>query len=240
MNSPYGICAECAACHSQPDNFFCALSTKSRKAFDQVKHASVFPKGALIVVQGEPPRGIFMLCQGKVKLSTTSHDGKSFILRIVRAGEVIGMDSVVTDMPFAFTAETMQPSRLSFVSRADYLRFLKGHGDAALRAAQHLGQYCHDAYDVVRSIGLSRSALGRVAKFLLAAATDGRVKACVKNGVLHAQLALTHEEISQLVGTSRETITRTLAEFRRKDIAQLKGTTLTIHNKLALERLVAA
>jgi CRP/FNR family transcriptional regulator len=122
------------------------------------------------------------------------------------------------------------------VSREDFLHFLKGHGDAALRAAQHLSHHCHDAYNVVRSIGLSHSASGRVAKFLLAAATDGHVR----RGVLRAQLALTHEEISQLLGTSRETITRTLAEFRRKDIAHLKGATLTIRNKPALERLVAA
>lgn len=234
MNSPYGLNAECLACQTQPGHFFCALSTKSRRAFDQVKHASVLPKDAVIVVQGESPRGVFMLCQGQVKLSTTSHEGKSFILRIANAGEVIGMDSVVTGMPFGFTAEAMQPSRLNFVSREDFLHFLKGHGDAALRAAQHLSHHCHDAYDVVRSIGLSHSASGRVAKFLLAAATNARIK----NGVLHAQLALTHEEISQLVGTSRETITRTLAEFRKKDIADLKGATLTIHNKPALERLV--
>jgi len=236
MNSPYGLNAECLACHSQPDNFFCALSAESRKSFDQVRHASVLPRGAVIVVQGESPRRIFMLCQGQVKLSTASHDGKSFILRIANTGEVIGMDAVVTGMPFAFTAETMQPSRLNFVSREDFLHFLKGHGDAALRAAQQLSHHCHEAYDVVRSIGLSHSASGRVAKFLLAAATDGSVT----RGVLHAQLALTHEEISQLLGTSRETITRTLAEFRRKDIAHLKGATLTIHNKPALERLVAA
>jgi CRP/FNR family transcriptional regulator len=177
-----------------------------------------------------------MLCQGQAKLSTTSHDEKSFILRIANAGEVIGADAVVSGMPFAFTAETMQLSRLNFVSREDFLNFLKGHGDAALRATQHLGRDCHDAYEVVRSIGLSHSASGRVARLLLAAATDGHLK----KGVVHAQLALTHEEIGQLVGTSRETITRTLAEFRRKDIAHLKGAILTIHNRSALERLVAA
>lgn len=89
---------------------------------------------------------------------------------------------------------------------------------------------------MVRSIGLSHSVSGRVAKFLLASATDGRVT----NGVVCANLALTHEDIAQLMGTSRETITRTLSEFRKKDIVELKGSTLIIHNKSALERLVPA
>ena len=89
---------------------------------------------------------------------------------------------------------------------------------------------------MIRSIGLSRSVSGRVAKLLLASATDGRVA----NGVVHARLSLTHEDIAQLVGTSQETITRTLSTFRKKDIVELKGSALIIHNKPALERIVAA
>jgi CRP/FNR family transcriptional regulator, cyclic AMP receptor protein len=236
MNSPYGLPAECLTCHLRSDDFFCALSQESLKAFNQIKHGAVFPEGAVIFVEGQTPRGIVMLCQGQAKLSTTSRDGKTLIFRIARAGEVLGLDAVVTGKTYELTAETMQPCLLNFVGRKDFLRFLKGHADACLHAAQHISRDCRDAYDVVRSIGLSQSVSGRVAKFLLASATDGRVT----NGVVRARLALTHEDIAQLVGTSRETITRTLSGFRKKDIVELKGSTLIIHNKPALERFVAA
>jgi len=236
MNSPYGLPAECLTCHLRPDNFFCALSQESLKAFNQIKHATVFPEGAVIFVEGQTPRGIFMLCQGQAKLSTNSHNGKTLILRIAKPGEVLGLHAIVTSKPYEVTVETMQPSQLNFVNREDFLRFLKEHGDACLQAAQQISRDCRDAYDVVRSIGLSHSVSGRVAKFLLASATDGRVT----NGVVRANLALTHEDIAQLMGTSRETITRTLSEFRKKDIVELKGSTLIIHNKSALERLVPA
>ena len=236
MNSPYGLPAECLTCHLRPDNFFCALSQESLKSFNQIKHATVFPEGAVIFVEGQTPRGIFMLCQGQAKLSTNSHNGKTLILRIAKPGEVLGLHAIVTSKPYEVTVETMQPSQLNFVNREDFLRFLKEHGDACLQAAQQISRDCRDAYDVVRSIGLSHSVPGRVAKFLLASATDGRVT----NGVVRANLALTHEDIAQLMGTSRETITRTLSEFRKKDIVELKGSTLIIHNKSALERLVPA
>jgi CRP/FNR family transcriptional regulator, cyclic AMP receptor protein len=206
------------------------------KAFNQIKQAVVFPEGAVIFVEGQPPRGIFMLCQGQAKLSTNSRDGKTFILRIAKPGEALGLQAIVTGKPYELTVETMQPSRLNFVNREDFLRFLKGHGDAALHAAQHISRDCQDAYDVVRSIGMSNSVSGRVAKFLLASATDG----CVTDGVISARLVLTHEDIAQLTGTCRETITRILAAFRKKHIVDLKHCTLTIHNKPALERLVAA
>jgi CRP/FNR family transcriptional regulator len=177
-----------------------------------------------------------MLCQGQVKLSTTSVEGKTLILRIARAGEVLGLDAVVTGKPYGLTAETMQPCQLNFVNREDFVRFLQEHGDACLRAAQQISRSCQDAYEVARSIGLSPSAPGRLAKFLLASATDGDVT----NGVLRAKLALSHEDIAQITGFCRETITRTLSEFKKKDIVELKGSTLIIHNQSALERPVAS
>ena len=129
----------------------------------------------------------------------------------------------------------MQPSQLNFVNGEDFLQFLKEHSDACLRAAQHISRDCQDAYDVVRSVGMSQTVSRRVAKFLLASATDGRDT----NGVVRAKLGLTHEDIAQLMGTSRETITRTLSDFKKKEIVELKGSTLIIHNKSALEQLVA-
>jgi CRP/FNR family cyclic AMP-dependent transcriptional regulator len=236
MNSPYGLSTECLACHLRPDNYFCSLSPESLEAFHQIKHATVFPEGAIIFIEGQIARGIFLLCQGQAKLSTTSRDGKTFILRISKPGEVLGLHAVVTGMPYEVTVETMQPSQLNFVSREDFLRFLKEHGDACLRAAQQISRECGDAYEVVRSIGLSHSISTRVAKFLLESAAEGKVT----DGTVRVRLVLTHEDIAQLTGTSRETITRILSEFRKKDIVELKGSTLIIHDKSALERLVAA
>jgi CRP/FNR family cyclic AMP-dependent transcriptional regulator len=238
MNSPYGLpCVEsCSSCKLRSDDFFCTLSEESLKAFNQITHPTVFPEGAVIFTEGQSPRGVFMLCQGQSKLSTSSRAGKTFILRIAKPGEVLGLHSVVTGRPYELTAETMRPSQLDFVSREDFLRFLKDHGDACLRATQNLARDCQSAYDVVRSIGLSNSVSGRVAKFLLESAADGKVM----NGTVSVGLSLTHEDISQLMGTSRESITRTLADFRKKNLLELKGATLTIHDKPALEGLVMA
>ena len=239
MNSPYGLpCVEsCFSCKLRSSNFFCgAFTQESLETFNQIKHAAVFPEGAVMFVQGQSPRGIFMLCQGQAKLSTTSRDEKTFILRIARAGEVLGLEAAVIGKPYELTAETMQPCQLNFVNLKDFLRFLKAHSDTYMHAAQHISRNCQDVYDVVRSIGLSHSVSGRVAKLLLASATDGHVT----NGVVHARLSLTHEDMAQLVGTSQETITRTLSAFRKKDIVELKGSTLIIHDKPALERIVAA
>src|SRR5271167_4329293 len=97
MNSPYGLpCVEnCLTCHLRSNDFFCALAPESLEAFNRIKHAAVFPKGAVIFVEGQNARGIFMFCQGQAKLSVTSRNGKTFILRLVNPGQVLGLDAVV-------------------------------------------------------------------------------------------------------------------------------------------------
>ncbi len=230
-------CVEsCLTCRLRSGNFFCGLAQNSIEDFNKIKHAAVFPEHAAVLVEGQQPCGIFILCQGRVKLSTTSRDGRTLIVRIAEAGEVLGLQAVITGAPYELTAETMQPCQLNYVRRDDMLRFLRGHAEASLHATQHLARDCSDAYGVVRAIGLSHSVSERFARFLLETAADGEVS----HGKVRVRLAMTHEEMSQLVGTSRETITRLLSEFKRNSLVELKGATLIIHNRPALRHMVRA
>jgi CRP/FNR family transcriptional regulator len=115
----------------------------------------VFPEDATIFAEGQSARGIFLLCEGQAKLSTTSREGRTFILRIAKAGEMLGLHAIITGKPYELTVETMQPSRLTFVERNDFLRFLRGHNDACLQTARQISRDCQDAYEVVRSLGLT-------------------------------------------------------------------------------------
>jgi len=228
-------CVEsCLTCHLRSRSFFCDLAPDSIEDFNKIKHAAVFPEHAVVLVEGQSPSQIFILCQGRAKLSTTSRDGKTLIVRIAEAGEVLGLHAVITGGRYELTVETMQPCQLNFVGRDDMLHFLKTHPDASLRAMQHLARDCSDSYGVVRTIGLCHSVSERFARFLLETAADG----AVSHGKVRVRLAMTHEEISQLVGTSRETITRLLSEFRRNSLAELKGSMLIIHNRPALRHMV--
>ena len=160
-------CVEsCLTCHLRSRNFFCDLSPESIEAFNKIKHAAVFPEHSVVLVEGQTPCGIFILCQGRAKLSTTSRDGKTLIVRIADAGEVLGLHAVVTGKRYELTVETMQPCQLDFVGREDMLRFLQAHPDASLHAIQHLARDCSDSYGVVRTIGLSHS-IREFARFLL-------------------------------------------------------------------------
>jgi CRP/FNR family transcriptional regulator len=238
MSTPYGlqIVENCLICKLRHSGFFCDLPKDSLEALEKIKYASAYPQGAVLFVEGQSARGVYIVCAGRVKLSTTSRDGKTLILRIAQAGEVLGLHASVSGKPYELTAETLQPCQLDFIKRDDFLRFLQEHGDACLRAAQHLSENCQNAYEMIRSLGLSHSVSEKLARLLLEWATDGEQ---TKDGI-RIKVSLTHEEMAQLIGTSRETVTRVLGEFREKQLAHLHGSTLLIRNKPALEKLVGA
>ncbi len=238
MSSPYGlqITDSCITCKLRHTGFFCDLPKQSIEHLDKITYASAFPPGAVLFMEGQAPRGIYVICAGRVKLTTTSLEGKTLILHIAQAGELLGLHATVSGKPYELTAETLQPCQLDFVKRDDFLNFLQNHSEACLHAAQHLSENCQSAYDLIRSLGLSHSVTEKLARLLLDWAGDGEE---TKEGI-RIKTSLTHQEMAQLIGTSRETVTRVLGEFREKKFAQLRGSTLLIRNKAALEKLVGA
>ena len=237
MLSPYGleIIESCVTCKLRADKIFCNLATPTVQALEAIKYTTAYPKGAVLFVEGQAPRGVFILCRGRVKLSICSSDGKTLILKIAEAGEVLGLSASVSGKPYELTAETLDPCQVNFVKREDFLRFLREHNDVCLRVAEQLSEKYNTACHEIRSLGLSHSAAEKLAKLLL--------EWSVKNGGARQpdrlKLTLTHEEIAQMIGTSRETVTRLFADFKKRQLIQLKGSTLVIRNRAALEGLVS-
>lgn len=239
MHSPYGleVSDNCLNCTIRSEGYFCDFDSELVSKFASLKYATVFPKGAILFVEGQSPRGVFMLCSGRVKLTTCSSEGKTLITRIAEGGEILGLGATVSGKPYMVTAETLIPSQINFIKRDDFLRFLKENGTACLRAAEHLSDNYHNAFEQVRSLGLSHSAAEKLAKLMLEwSAKGGRD---TDTGI-SLKLTLTHEEIAQIIGSSRETVTRLLGDFKARQIISVKGSTLVIRDKQALVTMVSS
>jgi CRP/FNR family cyclic AMP-dependent transcriptional regulator len=238
MVSPYGlgVIENCPACKVRADRF-CDLPAATLQAFENVKYASSYPPRAALFVEGQAPRGVYLLCQGRVKLSLCDREGKTLILKIAEPGEVLGLSAAVSGKPYELTAETIDPCQVNFVRREDFLRFLGEHGDACFRAAEQLSQKYTAACHEIRSLGLSHTAAEKLAKLLLEwSSRNGEANKAEPR----VRLALTHEEIAQMIGTSRETVTRLFAELKKRALVQVNGSTLVIRNKAALQQLATA
>jgi CRP/FNR family cyclic AMP-dependent transcriptional regulator len=237
MNTPYGLemCESCVTCKLNQPGWFCHLSHEGLKALDAASHLTLYPGGALLFVEGQTPRGAFVLCSGRVKLSTTSREGKVLIVRIAGPGSVLGLSAVVAGEPYEVTAETSMPCQVNFVEREGLLRLLRTNTEAGLHATRVMSQDFQAAYRDIHDLMLARSSAGKLARLLLSWVSEERRS----NPEARVHAAATHEEMAQMIGTSRETVTRLLSELRRKELIRLDGTTLIIRDRSALEDLAA-
>jgi CRP/FNR family transcriptional regulator len=219
-----------------PSGLFSHLSPAAQAALESIKSNFGHPPGSVLFVERQESCGVFMLFEGLVKLSISSSEGKTLILRIVRPGEIIGLMPTLSGSPYEATAETIQSSQVAFIRRDDFLRFVSQYPEAYESVVRQLGMYYHGACQQLRTLGLTSSAPEKVAKFLLDSAAAGQQ---TSQGV-RFHMALTHEQIAELIGTSRETVTRTLSQFRSRRLVAGHGSMLMIPNRAALESFVTA
>lgn len=239
MVNAFPIIENCLKCTFREQRLFCDLNRDALSQLQAIKVTSVYPKGTMLCLEGQSPRGVYVLCTGRAKLSTTSSDGKSIILRIAEAGEVLGLTAAVSNTPYEATVETLEQTQANFISQTDFGRFLQDYPQVGMKVAQQLTHNCKCAYNEIRSLGLSNSVPEKIAKLLLEWAQHPLKPASGKQShEISIRVTLTQEEIAQMVGTSRETVSRVLGDFRKKGWVRIKGATWSIVNRRALQDMV--
>ena len=236
MRVPYGlpILDNCVSCPVREEHLFCNLPLPAVHKLNEIKATAIYPKSAMLFIEGQQPRGVFVLCTGKAKLSTTSSEGKTIITKISDPGDVLGLNATISNHPYEVTAEMLEPGQANFITRDALLHFLRENGEVALRVAEQLSRNYYSAYEEIRTLGLASSPAEKLAKLLLSWDTGG----LSSTGSSQIKVTLTHQEIGEMIGTTRETVSRLFSDFKKKDLLEVKGSTMTFCNRPALEKLV--
>jgi CRP/FNR family transcriptional regulator len=225
---------KCSDCRWRRQHFFCSLEDPLLNAFESLKITHAYSKGSMLFFEDQPSNGVYMLCCGRVKLTTYSKDGKAMILRIAEPGEVLGLSATVSGGNYEATAEVMDACQVNFVRKRDFLAFMAENSQAALHAIRQLSHNYHTAYAQVRSLGLSATVSDKLAGLML--------DWCRQHGDrevdLYLQMPYTHEEIAEMIGTTRETVSRLLKNFRTRNLIGLHGSSLHIPDKKELENAI--
>jgi CRP/FNR family cyclic AMP-dependent transcriptional regulator len=235
MRMPYGleVIDNCTGCKASREGFFCRFSAPVLRAVDGAGYHSVMPPGAVLFVEGQTPRGVYVVCSGKVKLYTTSKEGKVLILKHAEAGEVLGLSAAVSGTNYEMTAETCSPCQLNFIGRQDFMNLLRSQSEVGVHAAQFLSREFQGAYRDIHDLVLARSSSGKLARLLLSCAPQVNPESDEQR----LRSAMTHEEMAQRIGSSRETVTRLLSNLKKKRLIRLEGATLVIRDRSGLEAL---
>jgi CRP/FNR family transcriptional regulator len=215
---------DCTTCEFRTLRLFCDLSPVALSEFAGLGAQMRLPRGAILFQEHDLASSVAVLCDGQVKLYCTSSEGKTMILKIAVPGDVLGLGAVVSGSPHEVTAEAIEPTLAKIIRKDQFLAFLEHHGQASMNAAQSLSHEYKAAFFDARRLALAPTAAGRLASVLL---DWGRSASCGKPE-LRFTMALTHEELGNFAGTSRETVTRVLTKMRKDKLIQVRGTSVTI------------
>lgn len=211
--------------------FFSSLSAPALADFESLLYPTYYPANTVLLTETQPVAGVVIVLEGEVKLSINSSDGHRLSFHIAKAGEVLGLSSALSGGAYEMTAETLYPARIAHVTRQVFLQFLSRHPEAYQTVARDMVRIYHLACSQLRMVGLSASVPERLARLLLVWSEPSQQPATSAR----CRLSLTHEEIGEFIGASRETVTRTLSTFKSRRLVAQHGCTLTIPSRDALE-----
>jgi CRP/FNR family transcriptional regulator len=217
------------ACKS--GEFFRALSAQAMSEFASIAVPFCRQENTVLLMEEQQPRAILFLVEGRVKVSMNSVAGRRLILGIVGPGEILGLTSAVSGYPYDITAVTQSPCVLASVQRQAFLDFLLSYPFACHNVARQLSLEYRHAYNQLRTLGLAWTATARLSRLLLEWCGEGRQ---TERGI-RCLCPLTHEEIAEHIGVTRETVSRSLHEFRSRKLVEQRGSAVFVSNLRGLK-----
>jgi CRP/FNR family transcriptional regulator len=224
---------DCLTCQYRSEGMFCSLAPDVLADFNSLGTLVMLPAGATLIREGDPCKRIIVLCTGQAMLSCSSSAGTTMNVRVAHAGDVIGLSAALSDGSAEATAMTMEQTTFKVISRAYFMAFLERHGEASLHAAKLLAQDYMCSFEEARRLALSTTVASRLATLLL---DWGRSASCGKRDIAFT-MTFSHEAIAGFAGTTRESITRTLGVFQRKELIRISGTSVRILAEAKLARI---
>jgi len=185
-----------------------------------------YKKDSVILMEEEAGSALFVIISGKVKISRTSNDGREVILSILDESDFFGEMAILDGLSRSATVVAIEESELFIIQRNDFLEMLKQFPEISIALLTELTSRLRVADMKIKALSL-KDAEGKVATVILQLADDmGKIK----QGVVEIEKLPLQQDLANMAGTSRETISRTLHTFAKKGLVELDGSKLRILN----------
>src|SRR6476646_595638 len=213
---------------------FAQLKNEALARFEAIAPEVSRSRGETLFVEGETPRYVFLICCGRVKLSVSSREGRTAILRVAGPGEILGISAAMGGTPHETTAEAVELCRVQAIRVSDFMHFLQTFPEASAEATNCLLREYRVALNNVCRLALPNTVAGRLASLLLEWLDAPRAASTDDHRFI---VARTQEDIASMTNTSRETVSRILHQFQQDKLIRIKGASVTILQPQALELL---
>lgn len=194
----------------------------------------LYGRGRVLFAEGEPARGIYILLTGRVAVSVSSSEGRIVMLRMAQAGDVLGLNSVLRNCPYDTTVKTLEPCRADFISRSELIKLMERSGPISQTILDILSVELSELTVRAKLLLLPQTSKGRLARLLLTWSTNNGSQT---SGAQRIDRVVTHEELAQMICSSRETVTRLLASLRKQQVIGITADSILIRDRRALENI---
>jgi CRP/FNR family transcriptional regulator len=193
---------------------------------------SLHGRGSVLFAEGEPARGAYILRTGRATVSISSSEGRVVMLRMAQAGDVLGLNCVLRNCAYDTTVKTLEACRTDFIPRAELIGLMQQSHAGVQAILNILSRELTETTDRAKLLLLPQTVSGRLARLLL--------EWSKRNGTGTSQTVsldriFTHEEIAQMVCSSRETVTRLLASLSKQRVIRVTADSILIRDRGAVE-----
>jgi CRP/FNR family cyclic AMP-dependent transcriptional regulator len=225
----------CLLCKASKPGWFCNLSPLALAEYDAISTHVVMPTSGILFAEGQAPRSVSVVCDGRVKLTVSSRGGKTLLVKIAKPGDVLGLSAALSNTPYEVTAQAIEPTQMKTFQQKDFVHFIEHQVEGSLHAAESLSNEYRSALGDACRLALSDSIAARVAHLLLDLLAESESP---QDAQPEIYMQLRHEDLASMLGSSRESVTRVLNDFRRKAIISIEGSRVRILRKQALKALL--
>jgi CRP/FNR family cyclic AMP-dependent transcriptional regulator len=234
-SSSFLLIESCLKCEHRETGLFCNLPGEALHTLMNSRQGRMYPPGALICQEGQPAKGVFVLCSGKAQISTTTPEGVTTVLREVKPGEILGVSAVLGGTHYKTTAVVTEQCQLNFIEKQEFLKMLE---DSTVIGSRVVEQILHDSGHACAELALmevSGTLPQKLAQLLLRWAKHPLHVLKKKSNEIPFRVTATLEEIAQLTGAPAGEVEESLKAFQKKKWLRIDGKTWTILNKAGLE-----
>jgi CRP-like cAMP-binding protein len=217
------VSPHCQTCPSRHDSLLSCCRDEELEVLALSKTCQQYASGQAIFHEGSRALGLYCVHDGKIKVTKTGGDGKEQIIRLARGGDMLGYRGLVGGTPHSASAIALGDCTVCFIPKADFFRQLEGNAQFSQALMQLLSKALGEAEE--RMLHLSyKPVRERLAEALLLLMRTYRTL-----GELQPfTMSISREDLGALMGTTKETTTRMLSEFKEEGILTTKGSAITI------------
>lgn len=214
---------------------FDGISPSEMQEMEKITRMEEVKKRQPLYLPGDPSSNVYLLKKGRVKIANTAPNGKEVTFDILEPGEVFGELDVLEDAPRSTSAETLDDAVICVIPRKDFDQYLAMHPTVMFKLTKLIGLRLKKIQSRVEDL-VFREVPARLAHLL---SELGKTEGVVEKQGIRLKVKLTHQEMANLIGCSRETVSTTMGQFRDDGLIQIDGRTITILKPDGLSRPVS-